>query len=419
MSWARPADLRAQVHKLWDRGDLLASLVAGESLFPRRLTLTGPTSAAMADRFDEVRAWIVELRAMPHCRVEMREFRHRLLGANTMPEDVWIDTLEDALALIGKRRDAGRFSILIDMTARRLPQLLGWLAKKPLRALALADEWSRLLEIVFWLQIHPRPDIYLRQVDIPGVHSKFIEAHRGVLAELLDLALPPEAIDATASGVSQFARRYGFRDKPARIRFRVLDSAHTLLPGTGEQDISLDADSFARLQPNITRMFITENEINFLAFPPVKDSLVIFGAGYGFEMLSQAEWLSRCRIHYWGDIDTHGFAILDQLRSQFAHVESFLMDRATLLAFESQWGEEDKPTLRDLPRLTSEERALYDDLRDNRLRKNLRLEQERIGFGWVESALRMMQQALGNIGRSAEEQRAQPTPLINRSATTT
>lgn len=31
--------------------------------------------------------------------------------------------------------------------------------------------------------------------------------------------------------------------------------------------------------------------------------------------------------------------------------------------------------------------ALYDDLRDNRIRKNLRLEQETISFGYVESAL--------------------------------
>jgi hypothetical protein len=48
---------------------------------------------------------------------------------------------------------------------------------------------------------------------------------------------------------------------------------------------------------------------------------------------------------------------------------------------------EEKQTLRDLPRLTAEEQALYDDLRDNRLRANLRLEQERVGFGWVEDAL--------------------------------
>lgn len=193
--------------------------------------------------------------------------------------------------------------------------------------------------------------MYLRQVDIPGVHSKLIEAHRGVLVELLDIVLPPEIIDPIASGVSQFAKRYGFREKPVRIRFRVLDPEHALLPGAFVQDITLDAESFALLDPKVSRVFITENEINFLAFPLVKDGLVIFGAGYGFEMLSKAEWLSRCRIHYWGDIDTHGFAILDQLRSQFDHVESFLMDRNTLLAFETLWGEEDKQTLRDLPRV--------------------------------------------------------------------
>jgi hypothetical protein len=224
-------------------------------------------------------------------------------------------------------------------------------------------------------------------VDIPGVHSKFIEAHRGVLAEWLDLVLPPAAIDTSATGVSGFARRYGFRDKPVRIRLRILDPAHSRLPTTFGDDISLDAASFARLDPGVARVFITENEINFLAFPPVRDSLIVFGAGYGFEMLAQAQWLARCRIHYWGDIDTHGFAILDQLRAHFAHVNSFLMDRATLLAFKSQWGEEDKQTLRDLPRLNEEERALYDDLRDNRLGRNLRLEQERIGFGWVEEAI--------------------------------
>ncbi len=36
---------------------------------------------------------------------------------------------------------------------------------------------------------------------------------------------------------------------------------------------------------------------------------------------------------------------------------------------------------------SSRRRAHYDGLRDNRLRRNLRLEQERIGFGWIEAAL--------------------------------
>ena len=387
MKWTRPHDLRAQMQKLWDRGEVLASLVTGKPLFPKRLTLKAPTSAEIADRFKEVRAWIGELREFTNGRVEMREFRHRLFGANSIPQAVWIDTVEDALSLIGKNRAAGRFSAMISVTRELEPRLLDWLAKRPLRALELDDEWRRLLEIVTWIETNPSSGMYLRQVDIPGVHSKFIEAHRGVLAEMLDIVLPPEAIDPTASGATRFAKRYGFRDKPDRIRFRVLDPQCAILSCQLAQDITLDAESFARLAPSVTRVFITENEINFLAFPKVKESLVIFGAGYGFDMLGEAEWLKRCRIYYWGDIDTHGFAILDQLRTRFDNVESFLMDRPTLLAFETQWGKEEKQTLRDLPRLTGEEKALFDDLRDNCIRKNLRLEQERISFGWVESAL--------------------------------
>jgi len=57
------------------------------------------------------------------------------------------------------------------------------------------------------------------------------------------------------------------------------------------------------------------------------------------------------------------------------------------LAHTTLWGTEDKPLLADLPRLTTDERALYDDLRDNRLGKVLRLEQEQIGFAWVQRSL--------------------------------
>ena len=387
MSWTGPNELRDQVQRLWDRGELLAGLVVGDSSFPKRLTFRGPTSAEMSERFDEVRSWITALRAMPYCRMKMREFRHKLFGANAVPQEAWIDTLDDAVALLGKAREVAAFVAMIDAARPRQPLLLEWLARQPLRALALAEEWSRLLDTVAWVQRHPRPGIYLRQVDIPGIHTKFIEAQRGVLGELLDIALPAEVVDSTVPGATRFAKRYGFREKPARIRFRTLDPVHALFPGSPLADITVDIETFARLDPRISLVFITENETNFLAFPPVRNSLVIFGAGYGFEMLSNIAWLARSRICYWGDIDTHGFAILDQLRSHFPHVESFLMDRATLLAFESLWGEEQKQTRRDLPRLHSNESALYDDLRDNRLRKNLRLEQELIGFNTVKSVL--------------------------------
>ncbi|KWE72233.1 hypothetical protein WL77_09190 [Burkholderia ubonensis] len=388
MSWTTAVELRDRLLHLWKRGEWLRSLVDGtEGLFPLRLAIKGPSSSELAERFDTVRAWIVEIAAMPRMRIEWREINHRILGQQRLPRAAWVDSLDDALTVTGKQRDAAQFERLLAITRARQPKLTTWLAQCPLQALEFAGDWDRLLAVVDWLQAHPRPGVYLRQAEIADVDTKFIEARRGVLAQWLDLVLPSEAIDSSRTGVAQFAARYGFREKPPRIRFRVLDERLAVLPGMGRPDIALDADSFARLALPCRHVFVTENETNFLAFPDVPQSIALFGAGYGWDALEPARWLADCALHYWGDIDTHGFAILDQLRCRFPHVDSFLMDRATLMAHEAFWGDEGDQVMRDLPRLTVQERELFDDLRDNRIRRGLRLEQERVGFGWVRAAL--------------------------------
>lgn len=387
MTWTTGQDLRVQVQRLWDRGALLAPPAGGAALFPRRLTLKVPTSPELADQFDDVRAWIEALRQQPHVRIAWRDVQHRVLGSNTIPHEAWIDTLDDALALIGKQRDAQRFAQIEEQTRARQPALVPWLHKYPLRALDLAPSWPLLLGFIDWLQRHPRPGIYLRQVDLPDIHTKFIEAHRGVLGELLDLALPPQAIQPEATGARAFSRRYGFKERPVHVRFRSLDATLAVLPGAVNADIALDHESFARLNLTPRRVFVIENETNFLAFPNVRNSLAIFGAGYGFDMLADAHWLQHCELFYWGDIDTHGFAILDQLRAQLPHAQSLLMDHATLLAHRAQWVAEPEPTTRDLERLTSDEQTLYDDLRFNRHQLRVRLEQERIPLAWLHASL--------------------------------
>ena len=167
-----------------------------------------------------------------------------------------------------RRNAIARALIRARLDGRDQPALLAWISKRALQALDLADRWERLLAVVAWLQAYPRPGVYLRQVDARGVDSKFIEAHRGVLTEPLDLALPPQAINAGANGAAQFASRFGFLNKPVRIRFRLFDSALPILPGCqGLPDVALDAESFTALALPIERVFVTENETNFLAFP--------------------------------------------------------------------------------------------------------------------------------------------------------
>ena len=97
-----------------------------------------------------------------------------------------------------------------------------------------------------------------------------------------------------------------------------------------------------------------ENEISYLAFPEVPEALVIFGEGFAATVLDAIPWLGEKHLVYWGDIDTHGFAILDRLRARFGSVTSILMDHTTLLAHPQQLVREDNPTSVPALRLPSQ-----------------------------------------------------------------
>jgi len=389
-NWSRPNDILKRVRRDWDNGRILASLIGGLSIFPLRIPLKKPTTKELSEQFDAARIWISEItesskeKTDSGYRLEWREISHRQLGNNRIPIAAIIESEEDALALISKKTDANKFKRIANTISDRQPQLLPWLQKRPLTVLEQAENWSALLAVLNWVLQHPKPRIYLRQMDVEGVDTKFIERHKGILAELLDILLPPEAINENHTGVSGFEKRYGFKAKPLPVRFRFLD--HDLYIN-GFSDLAVPSDEFARLSLPVEKIYIVENEINFLAFPMVPRSLVIFGSGYGFEHLAQANWLKEREIFYWGDIDTHGFAILNQLRNSFPATSSFLMNRETLMKHKKFWGKEDKAINRNLERLTQAESDLYDDLRFNRITPSLRLEQERISYTHLFSAL--------------------------------
>lgn len=387
-SWTTPSDIRTWLSREWDRGRLLASVLERDR-FPLRVPFKVPTSRELGDRYDDARAWVAAIQALHRVRVEARRINHRQLGAQDVPAKVWIDTVDDAAALIGKSRDLSRFRELVEQTSDTLSDAVPLLAKRPLDVLHAAEDWTTLIALAQWMLDHPRPRVHVRQIDLPGVHTKFVEEHRRLLAALLECVLPPEAIDTTAR-TTDVARRFGFLLKPRLVRFRTLDPQWRLTAFDVDGQYLLTAADFGRLPPP-GRVVITENEINFLALPPLPDAIAVFGAGSGLEHLADAPWLTSCPVYYWGDIDTHGFWILDQLRAVVPHAASLLMDRHTLMEHRELWGTEQSPHRRDLDRLTTDERELYDDLRDNRIGPKIRLEQERIRFSAVQRAFQAIQ----------------------------
>ena len=396
--WTRPKDLLAQLRRQWDSGRLLADRLDGEvPLFPLKLKLRKAGSRDLDERFDAVRRWVAEL--IEHSRekrghgyeIQWRTVNHRTRGRNELPKAIIVPSADDALRLIGKAGQARQFDQLAERVLAEFPALRDWLARRPLQALKSAEEWPRLLAILLHFRSHPRPGVYLRQLDIPGVDTKFIQARRGLVGELLDAVLPPEAVDDSAGGMRGFNRRYGLASRPVQVRFRILDSDLAL---NGLSDLSVPAGEFARLNLPVEEIFITENEINGLAFPAHRRAIVIFGLGYGLERLAGIDWLASARCWYWGDIDTHGFAILNRLRHHLPEARSLLMDRATLDAHLDLWGQEpeERRFRGELSRLDDPEQALYKALRDDVLAPRLRLEQEHVRYAWLKRYLALISQ---------------------------
>jgi len=397
-----PEAVREKALKIWQSGRVLSAWLADETLFPLDIPFRKASAGEALERFDEVRTWVNRLRegsrerkGFGYC-LDFTEVKHRQLGAQRFPSRIWFETAEDFLRFIGKGKEFEDFKALTGRTREELPALKEWLGRKPMKALEHRGAWPRVLAVCRFLRDNPMPGRYIRELDIPGVDSKFIEQHKSLLRELLDIILPPEARepDVTALSGHGFERRYGFSYDEPLIRFRILDP--DLGGPWGARDVSVPSRQFPTLAVPCDRVFITENKINGLTFPPMPGAIVIFGLGYGISSLRDAVWLGEKEIFYWGDIDTHGFSILSQLRGCFPRTRSLLMDRETLLEFRHLWGKEDdvKRCSAELPHLDDPERQLYSELKNNVLGDSVRLEQERIAYGWLRERLESVKSPL-------------------------
>lgn len=154
MSWTTPADLRAEVQRLWDSGRLLAGIVdevaaktglsrpstaagtasedgdnesrkAGTAArhpkrieFPLGFRFRRPKPQELSTRYEEVRAWIRQLEAASleaggaGYDISWEEVKNRVLGCNAIPKTVVVPTRADALAMIGASEAARRFEAI-------------------------------------------------------------------------------------------------------------------------------------------------------------------------------------------------------------------------------------------------------------------------------------------------------------------
>lgn len=393
-TWTIVDDLVATLHKRWKSGRFLREYAEGLQWTPIELPVKSPSTDELLHRFDDAVLWAERFRRDSRTKagearfaVEYRTIGGRSLGSNSVPARIRIESFGQLCALLGTTPDVRSLDQIIDQTRSTVPELVSWVRSCPLKAIDNGEVWSDLLAVVAWVRGASTERLYLRQIDVEGVDTKFVDRHRKVLDELLTAVLPEGRID-THYTAGDFAHRYRFRARPEYTRFRVLGSEPALPEALTE--FTLRTEELASLELRSRFLFVVENEITYLAFPRVLDALVVFGSGFGLASLRPLPWLVGKEIVYWGDIDTHGFDILNRLRSRFDTVRSILMNEATLLAHRGQWVTEPSPTNRPLPNLTEAEAALYGDLVEDRFGPTIRLEQERVRPSLLERELELL-----------------------------
>jgi hypothetical protein len=396
--WADSTAVKAAVKLKWDRGDLLRDLHEADPdriSFPLRVRLAGPTREEIPSRFADAAAWaqaLADAAIRDGWQLLTRPVRLGGLGTQQMPVAAIVATPADGLRLLGRDAAAAatRFAAAVGEAGKVGSAARALALSRPHDVLFAADDWSLLLAVAEWIRRHPRPGIHLRQIPVAGMHTKLAERHAPLLTRLLEVLLPDDAIVRDAR---TFAGRFGFIEQGRRVRLR--GAAATLgVPAADAADIAdveWDIAALAGLDPRaagVRELLVLENKTSFLAAPAAPGRLLLWGSGYGAaELLSAVSWRGEVAIRYWGDIDTHGFAILARVREIAPHTVSILMDAATLLAHRPYWSTEHAPRKDPLMALTDAENNLYAELCTDVRGHAVRLEQEYIRYDLVDVAL--------------------------------
>ena len=388
-----PDDVRKQLlrrfknkHREW-----LAAGANGKqpaaSVWPLEINLGVPTENQALKQVKDVRAWVAAWQSWRGAGTLSWSDRHwRTLGTQRVPDKLALGGAAEVAHWAGETDRWGRAQRRYMELIRRWPAA----ANKLVRYFdLLADygnaDYRRLVDTVCWIEAHPASKLYPRQLPIAGLDSKWIERRKGVLADLVD------AVQGEPPGDSDFFQRCGLRAPPQLIRLRILDNdLRQQLGGLG--DISVPLKQLAELDIPVTNVFIVENLQTGLAFDNLPGSVVIMQLGYGVDALGRLPWIAKARCIYWGDLDTHGFAILSRARTHLPELKSILMDEETLRNHQDLWVEEKvQHGGETLPSLTDPEQAVYRAIKRNAWGQNVRLEQERIAW---DVAWKALQQAI-------------------------
>jgi len=312
--------------------------------------------------------------------------------------------LDGAATLIADTRN-GAEPLLVDIgRARALASALrsagAILTPATLRAVhrLRANDVEVLISAVTWLRQHPDASTWtLRQLPVPGMHTKWLDTHGTLLRDVAGRDVRDEV-----------------RPRLTVVHLTYVDPHHAA-SGRRRHDAWTTGDVHdIAYRPRA--VLVVENRDSRLWFPPVSDTIVVEGGGKAAAaLLANVPWI-RAADHtvYWGDIDADGYTILNQFRAALAEpapdgappkpVTSILMEATDLHRYSHHGVNHDKagrpikPSGEPLPHLTEAETTAYNTIATAGPTPFRRIEQEAIPL--AHAATRLLQILQASIDRA-------------------
>lgn len=372
-----PNEIRKKAENKFDA--YLQSIISGEKFFP--IVIAGnkkpnDNTVLFEKELTDLMAYSKEQKGFGYS-LKYQTVKTNNHGVQDIPVSISFESEQDYLKFIGKVQATVNFRVDLEKILPVFPELKEWVGKYPNKVITNHDIWDDLLKVCVYFNANPSPFLYIRELPIK-VHTKFIEQNKTIIRELLDIIIA-EHINQDEK---HFERRFNLKYDEPLVRFRLLDKSIQQQYFFNMEDISLPIEQFRKLNIPVSTVYIVENKMNMLTFPHIENSIVIWGHGFGVDIMKDVEWMNDKRIFYWGDIDSHGFQILSEVRTHFPMIKSFLMDRETFDTF----FEEDKGSDTNVEKelcLSQEESDMFKYLKVN----NYRLEQEKIPYEYAKSRI--------------------------------
>jgi hypothetical protein len=370
--------IRLRYRKNWR--DWLLDGADAEFSFP----LATPSAQAIARESDTVGRWMRAWRnwSEAHPTARLRSVTRRTaVGAQEVFTHLDLHTVSDLVALDQNLADHWRRANLRWSRIRALPggvvqeQLRPWLQQ----TVDLNDsDFEILLEATKWFTENPRSGLTIRQVAVPGMHTKWLARNRRLVLACLNITEPPHpGTDEPDEDLEQDdLDPLGLKALPVHVDVILADPADRAMVG-GLRHVSAPLPEIDALPVHPETILIVENKESAYLVPDRPRTMVVHSLGNHLNVLDEIGWLDPARQLYWGDLDRAGFTLLSRARARLPRLVSVLMDPVTLEQHRALAVEDETRTDRPDPNLTDIETAALAALSAEHS-TYLRLEQERL-----------------------------------------